>query len=178
MHITQEELFDLIAAASSRLYTEMKLAYQSGRLKGYLASIGMVDLFPEEEERPLYDTYPDGKILIVGDSRAKPNEIYGCLKEYGIDNERIELRLGYEEAVNYPFRKLQYNPNYRLVLFGPIPHSVSRKGDKPSIIAHLENNDGYPKVIRLTDTNGQLKITKSNLKEAIWREIESGYLAV
>jgi hypothetical protein len=64
------------------------------------------------------------------------------------------------------------------VLFGPIPHSVSRKGDKPSIIAHLENNDGYPKVIRLTDTNGQLKITKSNLKEAIWREIESGYLAV
>ena len=46
MHITQEELFDLIAAASSRLYTEMKLAYQSGRLKGYLASIGMVDLFP------------------------------------------------------------------------------------------------------------------------------------
>ena len=78
MHITQEELFDLIAAASSRLYTEMKLAYQSGRLKGYLASIGMVDLFPEEEEKLLYDTYPDGKILIVGDSRAKPNEIYAA----------------------------------------------------------------------------------------------------
>jgi len=115
--------------------------------------------------------------LIFGESRLKEREIYGCLKEYGIDKERIELHLGYEEAKMFPFRNLQYNPNYRLILFGPVPHSGKGKEEYSSIITQIENGDGYPKVIRLTDGHG-LKITKTSQKNAIRKEIDSGYLKV
>jgi len=177
MQITKEELLDLITEASFRLHREIKSAYKSGRLKDYLSSIGMEDLFPCEEKNTLYDTNPDGKILIIGESRIKEREIYGCLKEYGIDKERVELYLGYREAKNFSFRNIQYNPNYRLILFGPVPHSGEGKVEHSSIITQIENDDGYPKVVRLTDGHG-LKITKTSLKKAISHEIESGYLAV
>jgi hypothetical protein len=172
-----DELILIINEVSYRLFKDIKSANEKGELKEYLNKIGMGDLFPDEEKESFYDTDPDGKILIFGDSKIKDRIIYGCLKEYGIDKERIELHLGYEEAKKYDFRKLQYNSLYRLILFGPVPHSMTGKGDYSSIITFLENNDGYPKVVRLTDAHG-LKITKTSLKKAIEQEIESGYLAV
>lgn len=177
MKITNEALLDIITEASYRLHSELKRAYKSGRLEEYLSSIGMIDLYPREEEPPLYDTYPEGKILIIGDSQINDREIYGCLKEFDIPKDRVELHLGYQEAKSFSFRNIQYNPNYRLILFGPVPHSGEGKQDKSSIISQIENDDGYPKVIRLTDGH-RLKITKTTLKRAIEREIHSGYLAV
>lgn len=177
MLITNEDLLDIIAGASHRLHTEIKRAYKNGELENYLLSIEMGDLYPQEKGDPLYDTNPDGKILIFGDALIKENQIYGCLKEFGVKKERVELHLGYENAIRYPFNHLQYNPNVRLVLFGPVPHSGEGKLDKSSVITQLESGDGYPKVIRLTDDHG-LKLTKTSLKRAINREVQSGYLAV
>ena len=57
-----------------------------------------------------------------------------------------------------------------------LPHSAKGKGDFSSIITMMETTDGYTKVRRLC-SNGQLKITKSNLKQTIHEEIENGYLA-
>ena len=176
MRITNEELIDIIAEASYRLHTKIKEAYKNGNLDGYLSAIGMVDLIPKVKPSA-YDTNPEGKILIIGESRIKDNEIYGCLKEFGLRKERVELQLGYDKAKRFSFRNIQYNPNYRLLLFGPIPHSGEGKGEKSSIIKQIEDTDGYPKVIRLMDKNG-LKITKTSLKRAISLEIERGYLAV
>lgn len=177
MKITNENLLDIITEASYRLHSELKRAYKSGKLEDYLSSIGMLDLYPSEEEVPLYDTNPDGKILIIGDSQIKEREIYGSLKEFGISKDRIELHLGYEDAKNFSFRNIQYNPNYRLILFGSVPHSGEGKQDKSSIITQIESDDGYPKVIRLTDGHG-LKLTKTSLKRAVSQEIQRGYLAV
>ena len=177
MQITKEDLLDLITEASYRLHTQIKLAYKRGRLKDYLSGIGMIDLFPCEEKKTLYDTNPDGKILIVGEGRVKEREIYGCLKEYGIDKERIELHLGYKEARNFSFRNIRYNPNYHLILFGPVPHSGEGKQENSSIITQIENDDGYLKVVRLTDGHG-LKMTKTSLRKAIIQEVKGGYLAV
>lgn len=126
---------------------------------------------------PLYDTNPEGKILIIGATNIKEREIYGCLKKFGIDKNRIELHLGYEEAKNYQFGGIQYNPNYRLILFGAMPHSGKGKEERSSIITQIEDTDGYPKVIRLSDGHG-LKLTKTSLKNAIKKEIETGYLLV
>jgi hypothetical protein len=177
MEVTSDNLLDIMAEASNRLHIAIKMANKSGNLKDYLFSIGMIDIFPPEKETPLYNTNPEGKILIIGDIKLKDNKIYGCLKECGVPKERIELKIGYDDAKNYNFKNLQYNPNYRLILFGPIPHSVKGKKDKSSIITEMESSDGYPKVVRLSDGHG-LKITKTNLKKAVIEEIKSGYLLV
>lgn len=176
MDITNDALLDIIADASYRLHSEIKKAYKLGNLSGFLASIGMSDLMPEEE-KPLYDTDPEGKIIIFGASQIRDKDIFGCLKEFGIMRDRVELYLGYDEAKKYDYNKLQYNPNFRLILFGPVPHSGEGKEDASSVITNLEQGDGYPKVIRLTDGHG-LKITKTSLKRAIGEQVLSGYLAV
>ncbi len=88
---------------------------------------------------------------------------------------KLYLKLDYEDAENFNFEDLQYNLNTRLILVGPIPHST--KGKYSSIINKMENTDGYLKIIRMKAGN-ELKITKSNLKKVLRREIDSGYLAV
>lgn len=176
MKITTDELLDIIAEASLKLHQSIRNAYNQGNLTNFLMSIGMEDLIPEKEDQ-LYDTDPEGKIIIFGDSQVKENDIFGCLKELGLPKDRVELRLGYKEAVKYPFEKLQYNYNYRLILFGPVPHSTKGKDDSSSIITSLESKDGYTKILRLTDGH-KLKLTKSNLKSLVEEEIQSGYLIV
>lgn len=175
--LTNEDLLNIITEASYRLHKEIKNAYDRDNLEGYLTTIGMSDLIPCVEESNDFETYPDGKILIIGAAQIKDYEVYGCLKEFGIDKDRIELHIGYDEAKTYPFKKIQYNPNYRLILFGPVPHSGKGKQDSSSIITEIEATDGYPKVIRLSDAHG-LKLTKTSLKRALFQEINTGYLAV
>lgn len=173
--ITNEQLLDIIAEASYRLHSELRTAGRENRLKDYLHSIGMGDLFPEEKDEYRFESYPDGKILIVGRNEVKPQDIYGTLKGLGIPKEQVELCLGYEEAKTFQYNKLQYNPKYRAVLFGPLPHSVAGKGDSSSIITHLETNEGFPCVIRLT-ANNELKMTKSSLKSAVSQLLHDGYI--
>ena len=46
-----------------------------------------------------------------------------------------------------------------------MPHSGKEKGEHGSIIAAIENQEGYPPIIRL-GANG-LKITKTDFKEKL-----------
>ncbi len=177
MKITGEQLIDVITEASYRLHGEIKEAYNNGNLEGYLSSIGMIDLYPINDEPQSYETYPEGNIIIIGDSQIKDSEIFGCLKTLGIPKDRIELHTNYDEIKNSSFDNVRYNPKYRLVLFGATPHSSKGKGDESSIIIQMENTDGYPKVIRLT-VGHKLKITKTSLKKAVSKEIQDGYLIV
>lgn len=177
MTLSSDILLDIIAEASFRLHTMIKAANREDRLEQLLIDIGMSDLAPISQSTELYETDPNGKILIAGGTKLKVREIFGLLKVHGIDKERIELVLEYNILKSYDFRKIQYNSNYRLLIFGPTPHSGVSKEDGSSIISSIESLDGYPKVIRLTDAHG-LKITKSNLKNCIKNEIDSGYLAV
>jgi hypothetical protein len=176
MDITGELLFDILVEASNRLHTEIKTASKRGNLEFYLKSIGMEDIISKFEKKTIFEPFPNGKIIIFGDSQISEAEIYGVLKTCKIPKDKVELHLGYSDSKSYRFRNLQYNPNYRLVLFGPIPHSVESKEDSSSVIANLESTEGYPKVIRLTDGH-QLKITKSGLKNVIEEQIRIGYLS-
>ncbi|GKX30957.1 hypothetical protein SH1V18_34370 [Vallitalea longa] len=176
MQITQDELFDIIAEASNRLHVDIRDAYKSGLLEGYLSGIGMEDLIPNKSDERGYESYTDGKILIFGDSMVKDKDILGCVKSLGISKERIEMHLGYTEAKKFNFKNLKYAPNYRLVMFGPVPHSGKGKSEYSSIITQVENEEGFPKVVRLTDGHS-LKITKSSLKNALNKELEMGYIS-
>lgn len=174
--VTTEQLMDIFTEASLRLHRNIKTAYKEERLENYLMSLGMEDLMPQKDSE-FFDTNPDGKIIIFGDSQVKEKNLLGCCKELGLSADRVDLQLGYKEAVNYQFSKLQYSYDYRLILFGPIPHSTKDKSEYSSIINKLENTEGYAKVIRLTDSNG-LKISKSIVKDALKKEIDARYLAV
>lgn len=60
-------------------------------------------------------------------------------------------------------------------MIGPVPHSSVGKNDSSSVIAEMKNEEGYPKVIVLDDSNG-LKITKTNFKEKLYKLIEENYI--
>lgn len=70
---------------------------------------------------------------------------------------------------------MQYAPQYRIILFGPTPHSGHGKGDSGSIIAELEKSVAYPRVERLI-SGSELKITKSNFREMLEQLIEEDYI--
>lgn len=121
-----------------------------------------------------YDTYKEGKILIVGNTEIDNKLLVSVAENCGIKKSRLEF-VTYDEATNFNFSKLQYNPNYRVILFGATPHSTIGKGDSYSIIAELEKQSGYPRIIRMT-ANDRLKITKTNFKQKLYELLNEGYI--
>jgi hypothetical protein len=144
----------------------------SNALLEYLKDIGMEDVL---NITPHYETYKQGKIVIIGQSSVEKNIIYAIIKELGIDKSRVELCLDYDDAKTFNFKKLRYNPSYRVVLVGSMPHSTSGKVEHSSSIAEMEQEEGYPRVVRLT-ANEKLKITKTNLKETLKNLLNENYL--
>lgn len=180
MHNTiSPEVFEDIRMQAGTLFTRrIREAYFSGQLKEFLDMVGMPELYPEEEA-PIWDgSYPTGLIVIVGQSAIGKDVVQGILKRMGFKN-RYELYLEYDEFKNRNLKnKLQYNSKIRLILAGPMPHSIEGKGDDSSGVAMLENMDGLAKVVRLEESKGVLKITRTSLKRALQTEIDSGFLSV
>lgn len=170
----EELLFEIASEASSIITRKIIQATDERMLRITLNEYNLIDLLPEQENT---FTYPNGNILIFGDSNIRENVIYQMFGEIGIDKSRVKLYLGYDEYKNFDFKRLSYRPENRLILFGPIPHSTRGKGDYSSVINMMENEEGFPKVVRLT-ANKKLKITRSNLEEAIREEVKIGFLRI
>lgn len=166
-----ERLEEIIDAVTEKIY----LANRTGELDQLLNDWGFGDLIQNEcSSNDYYDTHKDGKIVVLGSSQVKEHDLLGIIKSLGLDKDRFEFCLDYKQIVSYPFSKLQYNPNYRLVIVGAMPHSTAGKGDSSSAIADMEKVSGYPKVIRL-GTN-ELKITKTNFKQALQEQQNAHYI--
>lgn len=142
-------------------------------LEQFLNMIGMADLLAPSI--PLYKPYATGKIVILGAGELNADVIRAIFKANGIDKNRLELVMDYDEIKHFDCRKMQWNESYCLVLAGPMPHSGAGKGDHGSILSALEQETGYPPVIRLGE-NG-LKITKSTLKAALQEAISQQWVA-
>ena len=125
--------------------------------------------------RPKYEPYKSGKILVIGEAEVKEKVLLGVAKELGIDKDRFEFCLDYNKAQKYEYSKLSYNPSYRVVMFGPVPHSSTGKLNSGSVISEMESKEGYPRVVRLTDGN-TLKITKSGYKRALSELLKENYI--
>lgn len=171
-----EELLELQEEILTRLPEEITAVLvrlnANGRLEEFLHLIGMGDL--AEGNEPL-ETWPEGKVVVFGDARARPKDLCGVAKELGISRDRIVF-VEHDESVRYDFRKLEYNHNIVAVMFGAVPHSTSGKGSDGSVIARMERmRDVFPKVIRLT-ANGSLKVTKTNFRENLESLISAGFL--
>lgn len=119
--------------------------------------------------------YKTGKIVVISYSDVKSEVLLSIAKQLGLDKNRFELHLGYDDAKTFNFHKMQWQSIYSLLMVGPMPHSGSSKGDYGSIISALEAGEGYPPVVRL-GSNG-LKITKSDFKSKLEKMIRLGKIA-
>ena len=173
-HLEYDQLLELQDAIIDNLWGIVTKANADGSLEQLLSSMGLSYLTKEVLgiEPPL-KTWGNGKILVVGDAQCRPKDLMGVAKGRGIASERIEY-VDASEATNYNFTRLEYSPNWCAVLFGAMPHSTKGKGEESSTISHMEKNrDRCPVVKRLYASN-QLKITKSNFREALQSLITEG----
>lgn len=137
----------------------------------------LLDKLDIEYESPVkygYETYKTGQIVVIGNNEIGNDKLRGVAKKLGIDPNRFEF-VSFDESVKYDYRKLQYAPKYRVIMFGAVPHSTSGKGDNSSVIANLEKEDGYPRVKRLISNNA-IKITKTNFREALEELLNEDYI--
>jgi len=146
---------------------------RNGELEKLLKILQMEDLL-EPEKR--FESYKEGKIVVIGGTKVNENVLLSIAKDLGLSKDRFEFCLDYEAAQKYDFRKMQYAPSYRLILFGPVPHSGHGKGDSGSIIAEIENHpEMYPRAERLL-AGQELKITKSSFREKLQQMLQEDYI--
>lgn len=176
MSLTIEELSDLedkiLMKLPEKITAVLSKLNRSGGLEEFLNTLDMADLLETQQE--IY-SYKDGKIVVIGGSEVKEEILLSIAKKLGLDKSRFEFCLDYKQIQKYDFKKMQYAPQYRVVLFGPSPHSGHGKGDSGSILAEVEKSPAYPRVERLVSGN-ELKITKSNFREMLKRLIEDEYI--
>ncbi len=161
----REELNDNLTGILTKLN-------RADRLEELLSLLGLESLLEKDAG---YQVYKTGKIVVIGQSDVKAEVLLAIGKKLGIDKNRFEFYLEYEDAKKFNFKKMQWQPSYSVVLVGPMPHSGVYKGDAGSIISAIETDEGYPPVIRLG--RNSLKITKTDFKEKLQELIELGTVA-
>lgn len=167
------ELEDEILQILPEKMTEiLSRANRNGQLEELLKILGLSDMLESENT---FETYKDGKIVVIGGTEVKEETLLAIGKQLGIDRKRFEFCLDYKDIQKYDFRKMQYSPLYRVILFGPTPHSGHGKGDSSSIISEIEKSEAYPRVERLI-SGQELKISKTNFREKLQQLIEEEYI--
>lgn len=166
------ELLEIEEIVRERLEEILVKLNRTEKLDDFLALIGMGDLAAKDE--PI-NTYGVGKILVVGKCEVKEEKLAAVAKKLGIDKNRIEFHLNYEDGKTFDFRKTQWSDNYSVILVGQMPHSGKSKGEYDSIISAIEQQDGYPPVVRV-GTNG-LKITRTSFKNTLENLIQERRIA-
>lgn len=158
--LDDEELELLIDEITHRI----SLANRTGTLEDILRKAGWSDIL--EEQTP-FQPFENGIITIIGESEIKINEMIAIAEKAGIERNRLDFYIGYEKAKTFDYKKFQFQPKYRAVLFGPVPHCSIGKGKNSSVINKMESEEGYPQVIRIKEAGGsRLKITKESLRIA------------
>ncbi len=168
-----EELEPIVDEVLERVRRDLLIANRTDTLDEYLKKLGFGDLLRYDYTESI--SYPNGMIVVLGESKASKKHLIGVGQACGLDEGRFEFCLSYEDMKSYPYQKLQYNAKYRVVLVGPIPHSTCSKGDFSSVITMMEKTPGYPRIVRLS-CNGELKITKSCFKKILSDLVNEGYL--
>ena len=174
-NLNHEELQTLVENVQSllpdRLFRAFAKANTTDELQELLRLLDMDELIETE----YFFSYQDGIILVIGESNVRKDNLIGIIKDIGLDPKRFEFVLDYNEAKTYEYSKLQYNSNYRTVLFGATPHKTTGTGHHSSVIEEMKAEDGYPRVVKL-ENNGSLKITKTNFRSKLEELVREGYI--
>ena len=147
----------------------LALANQRENLEELLVCIGQETLLQTQYK---YTVSKSGKIVIIGESAVKEKDVFGIAKSLGIDKDRIEFVGDYDKTKNYNFGKLQWQPNYSLVIMGPTPHKTTGTGDSRRPYSYRLQNDGYPEVLPLSFHEPMSRTAiKNALVEALNKEL-------
>lgn len=162
-----EKVMQIEEALRSKLEEDLTgiltMLNRTEQLETFCQMIGATDVLGVPQAS--YQSTKSGLIIVIGESQIKEKVMQGVLKKFNIRKERLECHLGYDDAKNFQYKKMQYQPKYSLVLVGSMGHKAQNIGEHSSAISMLEQEKGYPPVIRLG--RKELKITKSNFQEAI-----------
>lgn len=170
--IDEKYFFTNIADKLSRqdLYEILVRVDRAGVLEPILRDVGLENVFESKNRSSR------GKIFVCGGASTDKNNFRGVVKSCGMNPQRFEFCFDYQN-LDKRLAELQYNPDYVLIMAGPMPHSGSIKGKYGSMIAALESMEGYPQVVRL-EANGKLKITKSSFRAKLQEQIDAGTLDI
>lgn len=163
---------DELSEILDKLYEMITLANRNDTLDALLSKWGLTELSTRKSS---YKTKHDGKIVVIGGSEVNKDILLGIVKNLGLDKDRFEFCLDYNSTKTYKYSKLHFNPDYRLVLFGPVPHSSIGKNDSSSVIAEMQTHEGYPKV-EILGVNKSMRISKTNFKIALKKYIDEGFI--
>ncbi len=144
---------------------------RKNQLEEFLEMIGHQDLIPGKKA---FQATKKGIIIVVGQSDVKQKHLEGAIKEIGLDKDRFEFYLDYEDGITRKVKTWQWNTRISAILVGPMPHSGEAKGDYSSVISALEQEEGYPPVERL-GKNG-LSISKSDFKDKLMDLLDSNII--
>lgn len=163
---------DVMSVLPGKIEEILSRTNRTGQLEILLDLMDMEDLLHKPNQ---FESDKNGKIVVVGSTEVKEKDLLSIGKSLGLAKDRFEFCLDYESIQKYNFRKMQYAPQYRLILCGPMPHSGTGKEDSSSIISNIENKEGYPPVVRLMSGH-ELKITKSNFRARLLELQKDGYV--
>ena len=155
-----DRLSDLILRLEDRLKaleSDWKIAQQSTP----------VETPPEESVAPELPGEPlpgRSRIVVVGESRVAETQLAGICKSLGIVKDRVEFRLSYKAFDTLDINTLQYNDTIAGILIGPVPHKVPGMDDPAQALLTME---GFPPTVKIQNTSGVLKITKTSFREAL-----------
>ena len=169
---------DQLEALSEKVMQKICEANRNGSLTQLMANMGWQELLNEScNANDNFHSLPIGNIVVLGGSEVKERHLRGVCKELGFtDKERFEFYLDYETLQKFKYKDLQWNDSYRVLLVGPAPHKTSGTGEYASLLSALENEPGFPRIVKMA-TGNELKITKSNFKAKLTELLESGFLA-
>ena len=147
---------------------------RQGRLGDLLSLLGLQHLLDVESE-PDGTFLKNGRIVVIGASEVPEKHLQGVAKSMGLDKDRFEFYLDYEDGKKFEYSKLYYQSNYSLVMVGPMPHSSSGKCNYSSAIAAMEATEGYPPVMRI-EISGLRAISKSAFRMKLQEALDTGII--
>ena len=168
-HLTIQELSDLCDAMMSRMGLELLPAITKANredvLDDLLASLGMSDLLDSNRDHGAQD--PKSKIIVLGASNVKTDNLRNLARKNGFDPDRFEFQLDYDRLKHFDFSKIRNTMGYVAILAGPMPHSTPGAKEASSFIAHVDaHSNEYPPLIKLEASN-DLKKTNNSFKRAL-----------
>lgn len=108
--------------------------------------------------------------------RVVRDKLEGIAKSLGVDKNRFEFYLDYEDGKSFNPRRIHWKLElYSLVIVGPTPHKGKGIGDHGSTISVMENEEGYPPVIK-AGKGGLKAISRSSFRDALEEALDKGWI--
>lgn len=153
-----EELLEVLDKLIDKIQTEVFQANALGNVYDVFQKYGCEELIDASAPSYSYIDLHHSKILVLA-FQLNQDDLRKAAKQEGVDPNRIDF---VEYSPGFDYGKLRYSSKYSDVLVGPIPHMGKNIGDASSFLSAYEQApEEYPKVQRLEDSTGTLKVTKT-----------------